>query len=154
MELLTHAQQSSNLQEAIGEELADVDVIRAAGMVGQKFPLALAVWRFTELRDRSSMRAAFDGLAAMATRMRLTDPIHCASVVLQWMCDSTCSGCNGTRFDHIPGTPNLSDKPCVVCQGTGKRPTGWGDQARDLYERLLDEQRAAAAAIKRKLKGD
>lgn len=155
MELLTHAQHSSNLAEAIGDELADIDVLRAAGMVGQRFPVAMAVWRFTELQDRSSLRAAFDGLMMLAAKKHLdSDPIHVVSEVLQWLVKPVCSGCNGTAYDWIPGTPHLSDKQCPVCSGTGKRPTGWGPAAKDLYESLLEQQRMAAAEIKRKLKKD
>ena len=155
MEALTRAQQSSDLGEAIEGELADVDMIRAAGMVGQRYPTALAVWRFAELMDRSSMRAAFDGLLSMAARRHIKfNPVETVSSVLQWLANPVCSACNGTGFDVIQGTPTLSDHACPVCHGSGKRPTGWNDAAKDLYEGLLEEQRQATVAIKRKLKSD
>ena len=155
MESLMRAQKSSDLGEAIEGELADIDIVRAAGMVGQRYPTALAVWRFCELQDRGSLRSAFDGLMAMAARRHIHhNAIETVGAVLQWLVKPACTACNGTGFDVIQGTPTLSDHACPVCHGSGKRPTGWDASGRDLYEALLEEQRQATAAIKRKLKND
>ena len=39
------AQSSSNLSESQITEIADIDVIRACGMVGVTMPLGLSLWR-------------------------------------------------------------------------------------------------------------
>jgi hypothetical protein len=152
MQSLLLAEQSSDLSEA-HEGMADVDWLRACGMAGQRYGVALAVWRYVELSDRTSGKTAFDGcVARLLWRGFTSDPLHVAAEVLTWMHSPICPTCHGQMFEHIAGTPTLSDRPCPACHGTGKKPKAWGPAAHDLHEWLQEQQREAAREISKKLR--
>ena len=154
MEQLVLAEQSSDLSDVMGQ-ITDVDLLRAAGMVGQHHPLAFAVWRLTENHEAKSAREAFDLMVTWLLRHgHDSDPVHTAATVLDWMAHPVCPVCRGRCFETIAGTPTLTDKACNDCAGTGKRPRAWSDGARDVYEHVQSEMRQAAAAIIRKLRRD
>lgn len=154
VERMLTAATSSDLGEADGDVLADIDVVGACGMAAQKHSTALAVWRLIELGDHRSLHAAVTGLLVEATRLGAEKPYTTAAAVLSWMADPTCGHCHGRGYELLPhlSRPTLSDHACVHCHGTGKRPTGWSEDARALYDRLQVMQGAAIGAVVRNLK--
>lgn len=140
-------------------ELADthgsVDVLRAIGMVGQQFGVALEVWRLVDQGERRALRPAVNGLLAQCARMGITtDPIGVVSSVLEHLMDPLCKTCGGLRFERIAGSSELSARECPACHGTGHRVSGWGADEMRLDEWISNEQGRAAAAISRKLRED
>lgn len=41
-----------------------------------------------------------------------------------------CPKCSGRKFDEIPGTHRLGNRPCPACHGTGERPLPRGEHRR------------------------
>ena len=108
----------------LGEDHEAIDLLRASGAVAQRYGTALSVWRLTEHGDKLELRRSFDGLLAMALRLGIkSDPIHVVSAVLMWL------------------MVGPSDRPTTELTGN----------ERDLLEALLQEQRQASSAIRRKL---
>lgn len=140
-------------------DLADVhgavDMIRAIGMVGQRFQVALEVWRLVDQGDKRALRPAFDGLLAKCAGLGIvSDPIHVVSNVLQFYLDPLCQTCKGLRYERIPGSYELSARECPDCCGTGRKHPGWGEHEMRLDEWITNEQGRAAAAISAKLRED
>lgn len=54
-----------------------------------------------------------------------------AAVVRYWL-DQTCQGCDGRKFQILPGTPSLSTKVCPACRGSGIAEPPHGQQGRRL----------------------
>lgn len=153
MQALMEAMSSHNLAEGIGDNLVDVDWIRAAGMAGQTHSTAIAVWQFAQLGERRALRAAFDGVVAEAVKLGITsDPTFATSRVLEYLASPSCPHCKGRGFELMAGQPVLSDKACSHCDGTGIRSREhWRDAEKALFDRLLELQQAAAGAIIRKM---
>jgi hypothetical protein len=140
-------------------DLADqhgaVDMLRAIGMVGQRFRVALEVWRLVDQGDKRALRPAFDGLLAKCASLGIvSDPIHVVSSVLQFYLDPLCKTCGGLCFERIPGSTELSARECPGCHGTGRRPSEWGEHEMRLDDWITNEQGRAAAAISAKLRED
>lgn len=156
MEQLHRAETSSDLGEN-HEGLGDVDWLRAAGAVGQRFPLALATWRLVGSRDLSSVREAVNHCVVWLSKRgqgkSSSGLLETTGTVLAWMFDPVCHPCGGLGFEKIPGTTTLSETPCSVCHGEGKRARNFSSAGHDLYEHILDQQRQAAQAINQKLRG-
>lgn len=58
-----------------------------------------------------------------------------AEVIRYWL-DQTCQGCDGRRWQTIPGSPGLSNKVCHVCRGTGIAPVPHQQHGRKLANHL------------------
>ncbi len=154
LERVLTAEGSSDLGEA-HEGIGDVDWIRAAGIVARQFPTSIALWRLTERHDLREFRPVFNGLLATCIALGVeSNPHHVVSTVLQWMLYPTCDACHGRGYELVGGTPHLSDRPCPVCEGSGKKPQRFGEHEHALYERVQKERAMAAAAIARLLKDD
>ena len=144
-EQISRAQDSRDLGEVGAEELGDVDVLRACGMVGQGNPLGLAVfrWRYSaadrELPYIARTLVDLHGYGA-----------HLVYRVLKHLADDGCRACGSTGFEMLPNAPIRGDVPCAACGGTG-RVAMRGDEERDLVEHLARLEREAGAAIMRKL---
>lgn len=141
------AHTTSDLGDLVDQH-GSIDVIRAIGAVGQRFGLALDIWRLVDEGDRKALRPVFDGLLAVCHRLGIkSDPIHVVSNVIAYLFDPKCKTCGGRG--------QLFDQPlpveCPDCAGSGNRPTGWGEHEMRLDDWITQEQRQAAAAISRKL---
>lgn len=154
MEILLRAEESADLGESHDGTLADIDVIRAAGMAGQEHDLAMQLWRLTILGERRTLSGVVLMLMDMASRLAINDHEEAVCSVLQWMMDPTCHPCHGRGFEPMAEAAHvLSDNVCKVCGGAGQRPQEFTDGAKALYGRIQDLQSYAAGAIARKLRG-
>lgn len=144
-EWISRAQDSRDLGEVGAEEMGDVDVIRACGMVGQGNPLGLAVfrWRYSGAdREVPYIARTLVDLHGYGADLVYRVMMHLA--------DDGCHACGSTGFAMLPHAPVRSDVPCASCGGTG-RVVMRGTDERDLVEHLARLEREAGAAIMRKL---
>lgn len=120
-ERIASSQRSSNLSDKpVG--LCDVDYLRASGMVSQRHPLGMALFRLKFSEIVSEAKFCHDSLIDMMMRRRgvkidqATESVE--NVLIHYLSDR-CDDCGGTGYTTIQGTPTLSDKPCAVCKGDG-----------------------------------
>jgi hypothetical protein len=156
-ERISSAQSSKDLGEVSVEDVGDIDVVRACGMVGAKFPLGVALWRLKYAADTREFRTVLDGLVQMMEK-RWPDEgamvSTVATVVRHWL-DDVCHACNGLGFKTLPGVPVLSDEACEVCEGSGRLKLQRADEpALWLQETIARMEREVAAAIMKKLNSD
>lgn len=156
-ERISSAQDSANLGESAIDELADIDIIRACGMVGARFPLGVSLWRLKYSGDSREFRTVLDGLTLMFDR-RWPDTPDAVDTVVQvvkhWL-DDVCHACHGRGYETVPGAPVLSEKPCQVCNGEGRlRLPRTDEPAQWMQERIAKMEREVAGAIMRKLAAD
>lgn len=156
-ERITHAQLSGNLSEAkTADELADVDVIRALGMIAATNPLGSAIWRVKYAQVESLLPYVVEALIELAVRLGIAETFDEARealgrVIPYWL-DDTCHECDGRGYMVVPGTPMLSDKACKACTGRGRIFFG-DDKPLDqfLLDHLLQEELSISIAVLRKL---
>ena len=153
-ERMVRSQTSSDLGERKDGELGDIDIVRATGMVAQSNPTGVRLWRLKYSNDLAERGPAIEELAAML-RLRGVDEHQAkelAITAVRHYVDDICKPCGGRGHDNLAGTPFLSDEPCVVCRGTGKKPivhvSEWSVWLEDTISRL---ERDVAGAIMRKL---
>lgn len=53
-----------------------------------------------------------------------------------WLCD-ICEHCEGKGYHALAGAPVLSDDPCKVCKGSGKKPLTCEKRIRDYVEDMV-----------------
>lgn len=123
------AMRSSNLRSEEKTLHSSADILGAAGKASKDYPLALsllrlfngdngAVAKIVELMTEKAITKAY-----RTTRAEI-GPVAAsliARMVLDWYRDSACKPCGGHGFKRMKGAPALSDQPCQVCTGTGKR---------------------------------
>ena len=123
-ERITHAQLSGNLSEAkTADELADVDVIRALGMIAASNPLGSAIWRVKYAQVESLLPYVVKQLTRIALekgQAKTVEEVHQSlnQILPHWL-DDLCHQCFGRGYEVVPGTPMLSDKSCKACKGSG-----------------------------------
>jgi len=152
-EKISTAQTSDNLREVPAEDIGDVDIIRACGMVGVQMPLGLALWRLKYSAAHREFPTVVDGLLTMVlSRFHNADGLKTTHKVIRHWLDDVCKPCSGRGYSVIPGTPVLDQRQCEHCDGQGRVKLPEPDAA-SLW--LLDEiarmEREVAAAISRKL---
>ena len=145
---------SKNLKSDARTTYSDADVIAAMGLASRgAAPLGVALARLLAGDRRAELdvsRILGEGIVSYAFKSRRRE-IKCieaanmARAVLGWFRDGTCKTCGGVGFKRIDGTPSLSDTPCPVCRGSGKRSM---EAMFDVHDREL--ARWAAAEIERK----
>ena len=158
IESVSKAQVSGNLSEGKPGQLADVDVIRACGMVAAKNPLGMSLWRIKYADIWEEVRTALAGLSELlVTRRKMSKKAATEAaerVLAHWIGDR-CDECGGTGYTTIPGTPMLSDTPCPVCKGQGRveleKPT---DDEKWLQTQIALYESETAGAIMTKLRDD
>lgn len=154
-ERISSAQTSKNLGEVNIEEVGDIDIIRACGMVGQAMPVGVALWRLKYSGDSREFGHVMEGLMALASKQAWKTPVDVQDtvyrVVRHWL-DDVCHPCQGRGYETVQGTPMLSDVPCSACGGTGRSKLAQADEvAVWLQETIARMEREVAAAIMRKL---
>lgn len=154
-ERLASSQMTSDLGEHV-TGLGDVDFIRAAGMVSQKNPLGMALFRLKYSEIVTEALYCRDGLVDLLTKRRKVDrdsAIEAAERVLMHYLSDRCDHCGGTGYQVIPGTPTLSDQACPVCKGQGilKLKTKSEDELW-LQGQIAILESDAAGAVMRKLR--
>lgn len=147
MERLAKAQGSRDLGEKGSAVLGDVDWVRAAGMVGQRHSLALAMWRAFSLGDSRALLEVYPGAVTEAVALGLASPEVVAEAVLVGMWPRACSACKGRGRAVIPGSPYLAVEPCEACNGTGRLAPAWNAEEKRLAARLAELRRGAAEAL-------
>jgi hypothetical protein len=123
------------------------NAVHAAGIIGQRAPLAAALLRLFVGGDPAA-KAVSDIMRRMLVgkAFRMGDPIGEASadlvacMVLQWHRDNTCRTCGGHGFRTVlgelgAGRTVIGDTPCPDCCGKGKRN----------FERLFPRNRVQLA---------
>ena len=156
-ERISSAQSSKNLGEVALEEVGDIDIVRACGMVGAKFPLGVSLWRLKYAADSREFRSVLDGLVQMFEK-RWGDNADAsnavAAVVRHWL-DDVCHSCNGLGYKPVIGAPMLSDEMCEVCGGSGRSKLPRTDEpALWLQDTIARMEREVAAAIMKKISAD
>lgn len=154
-ERLASSQNTSDLGEHV-TGLGDVDYIRAAGMVAQKNPLGMALFRlkYSEIIDEA-MYCRNELVKLLETRRGVLreEAAKAVEKVLVHHLSDRCDHCGGTGYQVIPGTPTLSDAACPVCKGEGviKLNTKNPDELW-LQTQIAMLESEAAGAVMRKLR--
>lgn len=154
-ERISSAQGSKDLGEVGLEDIGDIDIIRACGMVGAKFPLGVSLWRLKYAADSREFKPVVEGLTAMLEK-RWPDEegmsVSTVAVVVRHWMDDVCHSCNGLGYKTLPGVPVLGDEACEVCEGTGRLKLQRADEpALWLQETIARMEREVAAAIMKKV---
>lgn len=150
-ERIAASQTSDDLSEAI-EGFADVDIIRACGMVAAKQPLGVSLWRLKYAEDIKEYPAIVRGLQALTMKKGYSTAII-EPVLIHWISD-VCPVCQGRGHAVIPNTPVLADQACGECSGTGRIVmSDTGEAVKWLQEQILRLEAEAAKAIITKLAG-
>ena len=154
-ERLASSQMTSNLGEVV-TGLGDVDYIRAAGMVSQKHPLGMALFRLKYSEVITEAMFCRDGLVDLLIKRRGLTKVKAtkaAEKVLIHYLGDRCDHCGGTGYQVIPGTPTLSDNPCPVCKGHGViKLNSKNDDELWLQSQIALMESDAAGAVMRKLR--
>ena len=120
-EKVSAAQRSKNLQEVPYNQIGDIDVIRACGMVGVEMPLGLSLWRLKYSDAENEFVNVFNGLLTMVlSRYHNCNGYQVTQTVIKHWLDNVCKACSGRGKEVVPGTPMLSDRDCEVCHGQGR----------------------------------
>ena len=106
------------------EDIADVDVIRACGIIANKHPMGLSVWRLKYSKDTREITKVMKYLIEWVLSEKLVEDNNAASDLVKasmkhWF-DPVCDNCNGLGYLKVTGAPMLSDHACSVCRGTGQ----------------------------------
>lgn len=139
------ARTASSLLLREGTSRSPADILTAAGMVGRRHGLAMAIWSLMHTPSDSAMRKVTDRLAVIL-RSYMQDkgmkgkPRDIAKQTLAWWLHGTCKHCGGTALKRIEGTPYLSDEQCDHCHGTGRVPLQTHNNAAAKW--LIDEMGA------------
>lgn len=156
-ERIGSAQLSDDLGEVGLEEIGDVDIIRACGMVSVRHPLGTRLWRLKYSGDHTELGAVVRELTQMLMRKGLPvdNPLQLVVRVVKHWLDDVCPSCLGRGYDVLPGTPMLSDVMCKTCEGEGRLKLPVNDEAaRWVAETIARMEREVASAIMRKLNAD
>lgn len=153
------AVRASNLRSDPKTERSAADVIAAAGIAGKTAPLGMALMRLLSGDNHASAE-----IVRICTRMLVGKAWHMehlqlaeldardiAQAVLGWSRDGACKVCGGHGFRLVPGTPSLSDQPCLHCVGgkvpfDSQFPIDWLWLARWLLAEIERETSKAAPA--------
>jgi len=169
---------SSRALRPVVHKVTDIDVVIAAGVVGES--LATALWRLraefdatkSDLKQRmqkqrdqfgqiktkglrgfgTARQATLNYVVQVAHREKLG---HCklnyhriTEHALLVLLSPVCDRCDGTRFKLIPGTQHLSAHACTLCSGSGLRPLHF---PRNTRMEEIQLTRAVLASIDRKM---
>lgn len=113
----------------------DADKLLAAGYAARRDTrglMALHVYRMRVTGDRAGLPPAIDTAigwivgrgvrAGGRNKVSRLDAREVAERTLHWWLQDVCSACEGVKYERVPGTPKLSAKLCIVCQGVGRHP--------------------------------
>jgi hypothetical protein len=86
-----------------------------------------------QLPSLAEVRAA---VAVQALKWNMDSAEHKAAAVVKYWLNQNCRGCDGRKWQLIPGSPSLSNKMCRVCQGSGVAEVPHGQDGRKLANHL------------------
>ena len=161
LERVVRALNSGRLQFR-SESATDLDWLTALGMSSAANPGHSALVRLHYVQDEGSyeaaLRLAVQIVRRVSARQRWRlhegEVVRLSKVSLAFHILPVCPCCRGTRFEKIPGTPHLSNRPCPKCHGTGLRPYPIKDAARirDVVAHLAAIERATEHAVERRMR--
>lgn len=157
-ERIAQSQVTDDLGESKNiEDIADVDIIRACGVVANKYPIGVSVWRIKYSKDTKEIKTVVNYLIDFCMDKKLvTDRKQAQEIVkttIKYWFDPICDNCNGLGFLKVTGAPMLSDQACVVCKGSGQTKIPLDDKAADEVLQLLNKlERVTASQIFTKLR--
>ena len=157
-ERIAQSQISDDLGEARNiEDISDVDVIRACGVVANKHPIGLSVWRLKYSKDIKEIKKVINYLTEWCMKEKLTETKARAKEIVKttikhWF-DPICDNCNGLGYLKVTGAPMLSDQACMVCKGSGQIKLPLDDKAAsEVLHHLNKLERVTASQIFTKLR--
>jgi hypothetical protein len=155
MEKLIRAEQSSDLGEAHGTDIGDVDLLRAAGAAAQdrNLDVAIAMWRLVSFQDRRSLPTVIRGLQVFAARQGWDVKATSIAKVIAHSIDRVCQVCHGRGHAVLEGSPVLAEENCPACRGSGIRDAGFTEREQRMADYLGALQGHAHHAISDKLHG-
>lgn len=113
-------------------------------------------WHLHELRlllgKLKTLPAIRYQIALQADQWGMADAQDKAAAVIRYWLDQACGSCHGRKFRLIPGTPALSDRPCLVCHGSGIGHAPYGQDGRKLVNFIDDCVSRARQSIKKRLR--
>lgn len=107
--------------------LKDVDYLIALGHVGIHSRVASALLRLHYGLRAADYETALDEVERLVWRLsnrlnwRIHDKRREAKSALDFVLCPVCPACLGRKYETEPGTPMLSDRPCMLCGGSGLR---------------------------------
>lgn len=128
-ERISRAMVSGNLKVS-ANGIGDADYLMALGMAALRAnPAASAAMRLHLAHDATAYADLRRGVLAEGQRMNLRERWGLIGQQLRAVVDDalhhyivpTCNRCGGTKYETVPGTPMLSNRPCRACHGTGER---------------------------------
>lgn len=95
------------------------------------------------------------GLIPWLVSRNVPDPDGVLLDVLGWYLDRRCPGCNGTKWEVVPGTSRHGNKACRVCHGHGDREIPHEPVGRQVVEFLVrsaEKSRNTAKQVMRNIR--
>ena len=157
-ERIAQSQVTDDLGESKNlEDLADVDIIRACGVVASKYPIGVSVWRIKYSKDTKEIKTVVNYLVDFCMNEKLvTDKTEAQEIVkttLKYWFDPICDNCSGLGYLKVTGAPMLSDEACVFCKGSGQTKLSLDGKAADeVLQHLNKLERVTASQIFTKLR--
>ena len=157
-EKIASSQVSDDLGEARNvQDISDVDIIRACGLVSTTLPMGISVWRLKYCKDVREIKTVMNYLIDYCMEEKLTETKKRAREIVKttvkyWF-DPICDNCNGLGYLKVTGAPMLSDNPCLVCKGSGQVKLTMDDKAaEEVLQHLNKLERVTASQIFTKLR--
>jgi len=157
-ERIAQSQVTDDLGESKNiEDIADVYVVRACGVVANKYPIGVSVWRIKYSKDTKEIKTVVNYLIDFCLNEKLvTDRKQAQEIVkttMKYWFDPICDNCNGLGFLKVTGAPMLSDQACIFCKGSGQTKLSLDDKAADeVLQHLNKLERVTASQIFTKLR--
>jgi hypothetical protein len=157
-ERIAQSQVTDDLGESKNvEDLADVDIIRACGVVAAKYPIGVSVWRIKYAKDTKDIKKVVNHLIEFCMSEKLVPDRKTAQEIvkttIKYWFDPICDNCSGLGYLKVTGAPVLSDHACVVCNGSGQVKLPLDDKAADeVLQHLNKLERVTASQIFTKLR--
>ncbi len=154
---------ADNLKTDVRTTYGPTDVLGAVGIASLYEPLGVALARFFagggngDLVNVMAKHALHRSKTIKGCRISKLQAHDIATSVIAWYLHGRCNDCGGTGFALIPDTPHLSDKPCKVCEGTGKLVFvrqfrhEWRELALWMKDEIERSQNAAAQIAMKKI---
>ena len=99
-----------------------------------------------------ALPAVREQITIQALRWRMDDAAGKASAAIRFWLDQTCPVCHGLKWQLVPGSPALSNKPCRPCGGNGLAHAPHGSEGKRLVNYLDDCVSRARQSLKKRLR--
>lgn len=99
-----------------------------------------------------ALPAVREQITIQALRWRMDDATGKASAAIRFWLDQTCPVCHGLKWQLVPGSPALSNKPCRPCGGSGLAHAPHGSEGKRLANFMDDCVSRARQSLKKRLR--